>query len=260
MFWRRIRYSSRSSGPSNVSRKTPSASGGMYRSRGISFIASPYTPASGFGSGDGCARSSAASTLVITQAHRLADVAHRFLGELARALAAVGDDVANERRVVEIALRTLANRRLLADDRVDDRLLAFEAADAGGRAASDHPVAGLVRRVDLVQPPHRALLRAARIGSPDARWIGLHRPDLFGDRRGILPQHDRVAVRLGHLLAVEARNAWRFRQQWLRFRQDHSARAFEVAEQPFPVTERQVLRVLEQLARGFERLAIALLP
>src|SRR6476661_7258712 len=130
MFWRRIRYSSRSRGPSNVSRKTSSASGGMYRSRGISFIASPYTRASGFGSGDGCARSSAASLLVIVETHRFADVAHGFLGELAGAFAAVGDDVPHERRVVEVALRALADRLLLADDGVDDRLLAFEAADA----------------------------------------------------------------------------------------------------------------------------------
>src|SRR4051794_19908088 len=155
MFWRRIRYSSRSRGPSKVSRKTSSASGGMYRSRGISFIASPYTRASGFGSGDGCARSSAASLLVITQAHRLADIAHRFLGQLARALAAVGNDVAHQRRVVQIALRALADRLLLADDRVDDRLLAFQAADACRRAATHDPVAGLLGRIHLVQSPHR---------------------------------------------------------------------------------------------------------
>ena len=33
-FWRRIRYSNRSSGPSNASRKISSASGGIYRSLG----------------------------------------------------------------------------------------------------------------------------------------------------------------------------------------------------------------------------------
>src|ERR1700761_3234101 len=41
-FWRRIRYSSKSSGTSKVSRKTSSASGGMYRSDGIRNSGSPY--------------------------------------------------------------------------------------------------------------------------------------------------------------------------------------------------------------------------
>ena len=45
-FWRRIRYSSKSSGPSKVSRKTSSASGGMYRSVGIRNSGSPYRRAS----------------------------------------------------------------------------------------------------------------------------------------------------------------------------------------------------------------------
>ena len=46
-FCRRIRYSSRSSGPSNASRMTSSASGGMYRSCGICSTGSPRTIASG---------------------------------------------------------------------------------------------------------------------------------------------------------------------------------------------------------------------
>ena len=46
-FCRRIRYSSRSSGPSKDSRMTSSASGGMYRSCGICSIGSPRTMASG---------------------------------------------------------------------------------------------------------------------------------------------------------------------------------------------------------------------
>src|SRR6187455_2426457 len=41
-FCLRIRYSSRSSGPSKASRKTSSASGGMYRSCGRSNSGSPY--------------------------------------------------------------------------------------------------------------------------------------------------------------------------------------------------------------------------
>ena len=46
-FWRRIRYSSKSSGPSKASRKTSSARGGMYKSFGNSVTASPCTTANG---------------------------------------------------------------------------------------------------------------------------------------------------------------------------------------------------------------------
>ena len=74
---------------------------------------------------------------VIAEAHGRAHVAHRFLGQLARALAAVGDDVAHQCRVVHVFLRALVQRRLLLDDRVDHRLLAFQAADARRRAALD---------------------------------------------------------------------------------------------------------------------------
>ena len=45
MFWRRMRYSSRSSGPWNLSRNTSSASGGMYRSLGQLFSVLPSTRA-----------------------------------------------------------------------------------------------------------------------------------------------------------------------------------------------------------------------
>src|SRR5690606_28152397 len=54
MFCLRIRYSSRSRGPSKASRKTSRASGGMYRSWGSSVTASPYTSASGSCSGVAC--------------------------------------------------------------------------------------------------------------------------------------------------------------------------------------------------------------
>src|SRR3982751_5363480 len=63
----------------------------------------------------------------VIQSHRFAHVAHGVLRELARALAAVRHDVAHERRIIEVTLRTLANRLLLANDRLDHRLLAVEA-------------------------------------------------------------------------------------------------------------------------------------
>src|SRR5512146_3000791 len=190
MFWRRIRYSSKSSGPSKVSRKTSSASGGMYRSCGSSLNGAPYTRASGLGAAVGCARSRAASPLVIAQSHRLAHVAHRLLGELSRALAAIGNDVAHERRIVEKALRALADRLLLADDRVDHRLLALEATDPRSRATLPHPVARLLIRVDLMQAPDGAPFRIARIGAAHSRGVGLHRPDLLRDDRRLFAQQD----------------------------------------------------------------------
>jgi hypothetical protein len=58
-FCLRIRYSSRSSGPSNASRNTSSASGGMYRSVGRCSSGSPYRRA--------MALSTWASALVVSE-------------------------------------------------------------------------------------------------------------------------------------------------------------------------------------------------
>src|SRR2546427_69013 len=101
----------------------------------------------------------------VRQSHYLAHVAHRLLGELARALAAVGDDCAHQRRIVEVFLRALLDRFLLGDDGIDHRLLAFEAADACSRAALLHPslpgligidfVPGRAYRAPLPAPPDR---------------------------------------------------------------------------------------------------------
>src|SRR5689334_23175444 len=103
------------------------------------------------------------SGLRVSQTHDFPHVAHRLLGELPRPLAAVGHDRAHERRIVEELLRALLDRLLLGDDRVDDRLLAFEAADARGRAAFLYPALPFVVGVDLVQAPHRTLFRRSRI-------------------------------------------------------------------------------------------------
>jgi hypothetical protein len=45
----------------------------------------------------------------------------------------------------------------------------------------------------------------------------------------------------------------------LRLGEDHAPRAFEITEQSLAITKRQVLRILEELARGLQRLRIALL-
>ena len=89
--------------------------------------------------------------------------------------------------------------------------------------------------------------------------IGRHRADLLGDAVGILAQADRVVVGLRHLLPVEPRHLRRLGQQRLRLGQDHLAAAFEKTEQPLAIAQRQVLRLLEQRARRFERPGVALL-
>src|SRR5450631_2701642 len=119
-----------------------------------------------------CARSitgAIATTLLtsssrVTEAHGVAHVAHGFLGELARLLTAVGDDRPHQRWIVEVLLRALVERQLLGDDGVDHRLLAFEAADAGGGAAFLHPVARRLVGIHLVQRPDRTIRRVAGIG------------------------------------------------------------------------------------------------
>ena len=81
-FCLRIRYSSRSSGPSNASRKTSSASGGMYRSVGSLKSGSPYrcanaTPSmvSGVESVAGAASAASASLRLSRDAARCASSA-----------------------------------------------------------------------------------------------------------------------------------------------------------------------------------------
>src|SRR6516164_9396860 len=172
-FWRRIRYSSRSSGPSKASRNTSSACGGMYRSRGSSEIGSPFTTANGIstcsggGSGGGgtggvpeTIRSSGRFTVSTPSArpqmHGVAHVIERLAGRRARFVGAFADDVAYQLGIVLELLGAPSHATHLLDDALDERLLAIEAADARGAAALIHPAARRIIGVDLVQVPHRA--------------------------------------------------------------------------------------------------------
>ena len=92
-----------------------------------------------------------ASDSVKTQAHHFAHVAHGFLGELARPVAAVSDDVAQQTRIIEIRLGPLEKALLLIQHRIDDRLLALEAADARRRASALHPLTRGIVGVDDMQ-------------------------------------------------------------------------------------------------------------
>lgn len=156
-------------------------------------------------------------------------------------------------------MRAFEHRLLLAQDAFDHRLLAVEATDARAAAALLHPLVRLFIGVDLMQLPHRALVRVARVGAAHARRIGGHGAHFLRDGFRVLAQADGVAVRLRHLLPVETRHARRFRQEHLRLDENQLARAFQIAEQAFAVAHRQALRFLQHCAGLFERLVVAFL-
>src|SRR6185312_9415674 len=87
--------------------------------------------------------------------------AHLFQGlarRLARLLRALGDDVAQQVGVLDVFLRAAAHLGHFGDDLVDHRLLAVEAADAGGATAFRGPFAGGLVGVDPMQVPYRTLV------------------------------------------------------------------------------------------------------
>src|ERR1700689_1254649 len=158
-FWRRIRYNSRSSGPSNASRNISSACGGMYRSRGSWVMRSPLTMANGISTcsgdrGTGAAAGGGLDTTIFRSGFTIEGGACRG----ARLLPAFGQDGGDHVGIFLEFLRPLAHAGDLLDDAFDQRLLAIEAADAGGAAALIDPLPRGLVRIQLVQIPHRALL------------------------------------------------------------------------------------------------------
>src|SRR5688572_22811840 len=127
-FWRRIRYSSRSSGPSKASRKTSSACGGMYRSLGIAVIGSPFTMANGISACSGASAAGAwsgssldATSLrsgfmrcrrllsIVAQVHCAAHLVQRLASHFPRLVGTLGNDVAQLLGVLLELLRPLAH-------------------------------------------------------------------------------------------------------------------------------------------------------
>src|SRR3954468_20164089 len=137
-FCRRIMYSSRSSGPSNASRNTSSACGGMYRSLGSCVMASPFTMANGIStcSGDSARVAASAAGSVPSrselstttrrfgfaaffairilpsdrpQIHHAAHIIHGGARGLARLLGALGHEVAHQLGILLELLRALAD-------------------------------------------------------------------------------------------------------------------------------------------------------
>src|SRR5256884_3543602 len=258
-FCRRMRYSSRSSGPSKASRNTSRACGGMYRSRGSCEIGSPFTTANGIsaccgGTGaaaDGVGGGGLLETTIFSsglcfmgvlarmpsvgaQMHGAPHFVERLARDLARLVGALGDDAAHQLRVVLELLGAPTHAADLLHDPVDQRLLAVQATDAGAAATLVPPLAPGLVGGELVQVPHRALLRVARVGAPHACRIGLHSAQLLHDLIGLLAQPDGVAVGLGHLAPVETRDLRRRGEQRLRLGPDRPSGAFEEAQHPPP--------------------------
>src|ERR1700683_5498173 len=107
------------------------------------------------------------------QVHAAADLIERLPRHLALLVGALGDDVAHQFRVVLVLLRAAAHAADLLHDLIDQRLLAVQTADGGTAATLVDPLAGGIIGINLVQVPHRALLRIARVVVPRACRTGL---------------------------------------------------------------------------------------
>ena len=174
-----------------------------------------------------------------------------------RPLAPLRDDTAYQVRILLELLRPLGDAGHLLDDFLDERRLAFQAADSGGAAALLYPLLGLGCRIYFVQIPNRTFIGIAGIGAAHARRIGLHGLELFDDRVRILAQPDRVAVGLGHLASIEPRHLRRRGQQRFGLRQNRDSRAFEKSQQPVAIRHGEPRIRLHQRLRFGERIGIA---
>src|SRR3984957_15878492 len=133
-FWRRIRYSSRSSGPSKASRKISSACGGMYRSRGNCVMGSPLTTAKGISTCSGASSGAGGGGLDTTilrsgfiivpnslslKVHRTPNLIERGARDLPCLLAALMNQIRHELGDFLELLRALAHALDLFDDALD---------------------------------------------------------------------------------------------------------------------------------------------
>src|SRR5690606_6186769 len=183
----------------------------------------------------------------------------RLTGHIAGALAPFGDDAAHEVAILLELPSAFADHRDLGDDGIGQPLLAIETSNAGRSAALLHPLQGVRIRVNLVKLPRRAFFGVAWIGTTDARRICLHRLDLLDDRIRILPQSDRVAVRLGHFATVQPRHFRCRGQQGFRLYEDAATGPLEIADQALAIGERQTGVAIEERACFLERAYVTLL-
>ena len=201
----------------------------------------------------GCVSDYVYSSPIASRTSRIVSLRH------ARARrAAVGHDIAHQLGIVQIPLGALAQRRLLAQHRVDHRLLALQAADSGGAAAVLHPLLGAPRRntPGATATPGNAPVRRGRCAArvPDRSAC----VRIFSSPLRLLAQQDRVVVALRHLLAVQPGQLRRFGQQRGGLDQNRAVRAFEIPEQPLAICERQAVASSTSALPPAQRVAITL--
>ena len=144
--------------------------------------------------------------LAIPQPHNLPHIPQRLLRHFSSLLTSICHNIPHQRRIIQIALRPLAHRLLLGDDGVDHRLLALQATNPRAATPALHPFLFIVIRIHQMQLSHRAFFRVAGIGAFHACRVGGHGLDFFRHAVGVFAQRNRVVVRLGHFLPVEARH------------------------------------------------------
>ena len=133
-----------------------------------------------------CERAWAACAHAVTQPHRFAHVAHGLLRELARLFAAVGDDVAHQRRVVQV---TSARAPASVPARPAPRRSPAACTRGSRCRRCGSPdcthCSRLVVGIDQVELPHRALVRIAGVAALYPRRVGRHGAHLLRHRFGV---------------------------------------------------------------------------
>src|SRR2546426_321337 len=183
-----------------------------------------------------------ASISRMEESHLVPHVRDRALRERARATRTIPQAIEHPRRVALQRRRALAQRRQRLDHVVSQHALAVETAPPRRPALLRHLRHGVGRREALMDREDVTDLRRAGIFAGLAGGIGNRRPELLPDRLGGLEQPDGVSQALRHLgLAVEAENAFRLGQQWLRLGKEAPA----VARVPTPGNFAHQLEMLD---------------
>src|SRR3990167_4619129 len=182
----------------------------------------------------------------VIQAKSQAHFTQGFPRFRARALGAIGENLPDQIRVVLIIRSTRLQRLQFLLQRLDQRRLALQAANASAAAALLYPVAGFIAGIQLMQRPHWAIRRAAGIITMHPRRISRHAADLLLDRRTAVTQENRIVIGFGHLAAVEPEQLGRLAEHGLRLDQQNLAAAFQVAIEALLVTQGNALLILKQ--------------
>ncbi len=145
---------------------------------------------------------------------------HGLLGAGGGAAGAVAEDVGDERGILFEVHAAFLDGREGGDDSVGGPAFAFDAADAGGRAAFVDFRQGFLGREDFVQVANGAFVGVAGVGAADAGGVGDHGLELGANFGLGVAEEDGVAVALGHLAAVGAGEFGRWGEEDLGFGED----------------------------------------